>query len=108
MSVRHATQVGEAKDRMELPRPVLSLDSDHLALPWMTGPVKLCADCDRAARDAKLSNTIHLTHPERGAPMVCNTWGEVICPSCGARWRRAHNDAVLVPRKPLRRVTNRV
>ena len=74
----------------------------------MTAILKLCADCDRAVRDAKFRNTIHLTHPKRRAPMVFNTWGEAICPSCGARWRRAHNDAVLVPRKPLRRVPNRI
>ena len=74
----------------------------------MTGPLKLCADCDLAAHDAKLRNTSHLTHPERVAKMVFNTWGEAVCPNCGARWRRAHGDAVLVPRKPQRRITNLV
>jgi hypothetical protein len=37
--------------------------------------------------------------------MVFDIRGEAICSTCGARWRRVRNHAVLVERKPPKRAT---
>ena len=58
----------------------------------------LCIDCDRAANDPNSRNPAHLTHPDHGAPAAFIYWGEAICPTCGARWRRSRNHAVLMER----------
>ena len=69
--------------------------------------MKLCPACDRAAHDPAFRNPTHLTHREHGAAMVFDIYGEAVCPTCGARWRRERNDAVLLPsrRKSLERET---